>query len=121
MKKAGYIFILLILIMALGGCSNVMTEGEVYDKEFREEYTTIMTLPLVITNGKTTSTILVPYVIHYPDRYVIHIKAFIGNEWVTEDFYVSESVYDSVNIGDMFVFDGDRGDLSDEPYTKEKQ
>jgi hypothetical protein len=108
------------VIVSLCGCSDKITEGEVYEKEYREATTTMSVFPLVISNGKTTTTTMIPYFIHYPERYVIHIKAFVDAEWVTEDFYVSKEVYDSVNIGDMFAFDEERGDLKDEPYTKER-
>ncbi len=92
-----------------------------YEKEYREAYTQFMFLPLSISNGKTTSTIMFPYFVHYPDRYVIFIKAYQDEEWKTEDFYVSKQVYDSINIGDMFLYDEERGDLQDEPYTKERK
>ena len=121
MKKLIVALICLLLVASLCGCSNTITEGEVYEKEYREEYTTVMMLPLVISNGKTTSTIMVPYFIRYPDRYVIFIKAYQDDEWKTEDFYVSKEVYDSINIGDMFLYDEERGDLQDETYTKERK
>ena len=76
---------------------------------------------MVISNGKSITTMMIPYTVYYPDRYVIHIKAFRNGEWITEDFYVSQEVYDSISIGDMFLYDTDRGDLQDEPYTKERQ
>lgn len=113
--------ILILTLMLLCGCSSKITEGEVYKKEHREAYTTTMIFPLVISNGKTTTTMMIPYFVHYPERYVIHITAFQDGEWVTEDFYVDKDVYDSINVGDMFLFDEDRGDMEDEPYTKERK
>ena len=121
MKKIIGALICFLLVVYLCGCSNVITEGEVYEKEYREEYTTIMMLPMVISNGKSTTTTMVPYFIHYPERYVIFIKAYQDEEWKTEDFYVSKEVYDSTNIGDMFLYDEERGDLQEEPYTKERK
>lgn len=121
MKKIISVLICLLLIVSLSGCSNKITEGEVYEKEYREEFTTVMMLPLVISNGKTTTTKIIPYFVHYPDRYVVFIKAYQDEEWKTEDFYVSKEVYDSINIGDMFLYNGERGDLQDEPYTKERK
>lgn len=121
MKKIIGALICILLVVSLCGCSNAITEGEVYEKEYREAYTQVMVLPLIISNGKTTSTIMVPYFVHYPDRYVIFIKAYQDEEWKTEDFYVSKEVYDSINIGDMFLYDEERGDLQDEPYTKERK
>lgn len=64
---------------------------------------------------------MMPYLVHYPDRYVIYIKKFNGKKWLEEDFYVSKDVYNQINVGDMFEYDNSRGDLKDEPYTKEKQ
>lgn len=43
---------------------------------------------------------------------MIYIKAYDEEacKWINEDFYVSEEVYDSVDIGDYFVFDEDMGE-----------
>ena len=121
MKRIIVSLICILLVVSLCGCSNAITEGEVYKKEYREEHTTVMVLPLVISNGKTTTTTMIPYFVYYPDRYVIFIKAYQDEEWKTEDFYVSKEVYESINIGDMFLYDEERGDLQDEPYTKERK
>lgn len=121
MKKFVWLLVSVVLLVSLCGCSSVITEGEIYKKEYREEHTTIMVMPLVISNGKTTTTSMIPYVVYYPDRYVVFIKAYQDEEWKTEDFYVSKEVYDTVKVGDMFLFDEDRGDLEDEPYTKERE
>ena len=120
MKKILALIVCIGLIVCLCACSDNITHGEVYKKEYREKHSQIMTFPLVISTGKTMTTVIVPYWVHYPDRYVIFIKDFNGEEWVTEDFYVSKEVYDSIEVGDMFEFDENRGDLDDEPYSKEK-
>lgn len=119
MKKIR-IAILLAFVLFLSACSPKITSGEVYDKEYREAFTTVSFYPLIISNGKTTTTTMVPHTVYYPERWVIFIKSFEDGEWITEDFYVSEAVYNSINIGDMFEYDENRGDLTDEPYTKEK-
>lgn len=113
--------LLLTLLFCCCGCSNKITHGEVYKKEYRDAYTTVMMIPLVISTGKTTTTTMIPYTVHYPERYVIHIKDFDGKEWITEDFYVTKDVFDQVSVGNMFEYDESRGDLTDEPYTKEKK
>ncbi len=120
MRKALLIILCLLMIVSLCGCSDKITEGEVYKKEYKEAYTTVMTYPMIISTGKTMTTIIVPYTVYYPERYVIRIKAFVDDEWVKEDFYVSKEVYDAINIGDMFEYSSERGDLADEPYTKER-
>ena len=119
MKKI-CIALLLVSVLLLSACSPKITSGEVYEKEYREAFTTVSFYPLIISNGKTTTTIMVPYTVYYPERWVIFIKSFEDGKWLTEDFYVSEAVYNSINIGDMFEYDANRGDLEEEPYTKEK-
>ena len=121
MIKKTVSILLIVLLVFLSGCSSVITEGEVYKKEYRPKYTTVTVLPLVITNGKSSTTTMVPYIISYPDRYVIFIKAYKDKEWKTEDFYVSKDLYDLINIGDMFSFEEGRGDLEYEPYTTERK
>lgn len=119
MKKI-CIAILLVFILFLSACSPKITSGEVYDKEYREAFVTVSVYPVVTYNGKTSTTTMVPYTVYYPERWVIFIKSFEDGEWITEDFYVSEAVYNSIRIGDMFEYDENRGDLTDEPHTKEK-
>ena len=121
MKKMICAVICIILIFSLCGCSNAIAEGEVYKKEYRAAHTRVRMMPLTVFNGKTSSTTMIPYVVRYPDRYVVFIKAYQNEKWVTEDFYVSKEVYDSIDIGDMFLYDESRGDLQEEPYTKERK
>lgn len=113
--------LLLTLLFCCCGCSNKITHGEVYKKEHRDAYTTVTMLPLVISTGKSTTTTMIPYTVYYPERYVIYIKDFDGEEWITEDFYVTKDVFDQISIGHMFEYDESRGDLTDEPYTREKK
>lgn len=121
MKKIISILLCVVLLVLLCGCTNVITEGEVYEKEYREAHTQIRMIPLIRSNGKTSTVTMIPYVVRYPERYVIFIKAYQNEKWLTEDFYVSQDTYDAINIGDMFLYDDGRGDLKDEPYTKERK
>ena len=120
MKRVVSLLLCFYLLFSLCGCSKAITEGEVCEKRYEKAHTTVMMLPLAISNGKTTTTMVMPYLVSYPERYVVFIKAYQNDEWKTEDFYVSKEVYDTINIGDMFLYDEERGDLQDEPYTKER-
>lgn len=125
MNKTMKHFICAVLLLAMlfccCGCSNKITHGEVYEKEYRAAHTTVMMIPLTISTGKVTTTTIIPYTVYYPERYVIHIKDFDGEEWITDDFYVTKDTFDQVSVGNMFEYDESRGDLTDEPYTKEKK
>lgn len=115
---------ILTLIIVLGlvmltGCSKEIKEGEVYNKEFKEAHTRIAIIPLTTFNGKTTTTVMIPYTYYYPDRYIIYIKKFEDNKWKTADYYVTKEIYETISIGDQFEYVEGR-DLIDEPYTREK-
>ena len=114
--------ILLIILLLLTGCSKKITEGEVYDKEYKESYTTVRLIPIVTSNGKTTSTRMIPYVYRYPERWVIRIKDFDSknDKWIYEEYYVNKYVYDEIGIGDTFKYDKNR-DYKEEPYERGRQ
>jgi hypothetical protein len=121
-KKIGVslLIILIIMMLVLTGCGKKLTSGEIYEKEFLPEHTTTMILPVYFYNGKGTTMILIPYIYYYPDRWVVKIKDFQGDEWTTEDYYIPEELYDQIIIGGEFEYDSDR-DLDDEPYTRKKK
>lgn len=119
MKKIILIVIILLIAVLLVGCSQEISDGEVYNKEFKEAHTQIVMIPTTMYNGKTSTTIMIPYTYYYPDRYIIYIKKFEDNEWKTADYYVTKEIYETINIGDQFEYVEGR-DLTDEPYTREK-
>lgn len=118
-SKKLFITICLLLCLMLVGCNNTITEGEVYNKEYRDSKVIVIPMTMVHSNGKITYTTIVPITWYYPERYVIFIKAYDSKsgEWKTEDYYVEKDVYDSTNIGDYFVFDEETM-LQDEPREK---
>lgn len=123
LKKAKFLALVLTATILLTACGNSLSEGEVYEKEFRPSKITTVMMPLVRYNPgtKTPTTIIVPYTIYYPDRWVIRIRQFDGAEWKYGEWFVSESTYDTVCVGDMFEAIKDRGDKSTEPNTKTRK
>ena len=120
MKKIIAIILVIISLFTLCACGNEIEQGVVFKKEYKPAFTTIMFIPMVISTGKGTTTVSVPYTYHYPERWVIYIQDEVNGELVTEDFYVSQEFYNQVNIGDIYTYDENRGDLINEPYTKVK-
>ena len=107
MKKI--IFVLFACLILLTGCSQKITEGEIYEKEF-------------LPNGKSLYTTYVPVTHHYPDRWRISIKSIEKNDdgdYDTADYYTTEEVYNSCEVGDMFSYDENR-DCEEEPVEKSK-
>lgn len=119
-KILSLITILIIGLFTLTGCASKITSGEVYQKEFKEAHNEVRMIPVITSNGKTTHTRMIPYIYHYPDRYIIYIKKFEDNEWKTASYYTTKEVYESINIEDQFEYVKDR-DLIEEPYIREKE
>ena len=102
MSKLKRLLAVSVSLMMLCGCGKKITEGEVYEKNFTEAHSQVLMLPLVHSNGKSMYTTMIPYIRYYPDTYSIGIRDFQDDKWVTETYYVSEEVYNEVEIGDMF-------------------
>ena len=109
--------------LLLSGCRGKMTEGEIYSKRFIPAHTDTMLIPTVYSNGETSYTILMPYVMTYPDAYEIKIRNYDEDKqkYDTQTYYVKEDVWHQCEIGNVFKYDKDR-DFTEMPYSrKEKQ
>lgn len=118
MKK--YLLALLVSIVLLTGCSQKITEGEIYKKEYEPEETIMVMTPMAHTAGKAIYTTYVPMYYHYPDRWCIWIKATetdSDGKYETAKYYTTKEVYENYNIGDMFSYEKDR-DSEEEPVKK---
>ena len=111
--------VLFLIVVTFSGCGHRLTEGEVYDKEFSAAHTQTMLLPMTIYNGKTSTTVLIPYTYHYPDTWTISIKDFRDGKWMYARYCVPEEVYTAAEIGSIFRDEKDR-DLTEPPYTRER-
>lgn len=114
MKKK--ILPLVIAVILLTGCG--CTKGEIYEREFCEEKEWVQMVPIIHSNGKTSWTQIIPIVYYHPDEYIIKIKSLDGKD--TGTYYVTEEVYNDCEIGMMFEYDKERGDLKNEPLTKKE-
>lgn len=112
----------LILSLLLCSCSDEITEGEIYEKEFKPAETITTIIPMVISTGKTVVTQMIPVIRHYPDRYIIRIRKYNEEEntFLYNEYYVDIETYNKANIGDWFIYDEDFC-LKDEPYTQERE
>lgn len=119
-KRIISIFVLVAILLLTTGCSQKISDGEVYQKEYREAHTEVRMIPVTMYNGKTSTVMIVPYTYYYPDRYIVYIKKFEDNEWKTANYYVTKDIYDNIEIGNQFEYVKGR-DLTEEPYTREKK
>lgn len=121
MKKVIAIILVAIISLSLLGCASKITSGEVINKSYTEAHTQMLLIPVVISNGKTMSTILVPYIYHYSDRWDVTIQAWdaADKKMKRATYRVTEDVYNSVDIGAEFVYD--KSMQPEEPeYTRER-
>ena len=118
MKCRKIIIVLAILVSLITGCSKI-TEGEIYKKEFRAERSWIQMIPMVHTNGESTWISYIPIWHHHPDEYIIGIRDLETDK--TALYYVKRETYEQCEIGRMFKYEPQRGDLDKEPITKRKE
>lgn len=122
MKRAVLVVLSVILLLGLSGCSGKITSGEVVKKSFTPAHNEVRVIPVVVSNGKTCITRVVPYTYHYSDCWEITIAAWDEEEkkMQTATYRVNEGVYESVEIGDEFVYKKDMKPIEPE-YTRERQ
>lgn len=120
MKKIKIFFSILLIALVLCGCSQKLTQGEVIEKKFTPAHSEVMIIPMVTTDGKNTSITNVLYIYYYSDTYKITIRDYIDNEEQTATYRVTQEVYDSVDVGNEFIYSEEYE--PDEPeYTREEQ
>lgn len=122
MKRAVLIVLAVVLLLSISACSSKITSGEVVKKSFTPAHNEVRMIPIVVSNGKTFTTCVIPYTYHYSDCWEITIAAWDEKEkkMQTATYRVNEGVYESVEIGDEFVYKKDM-QPTDPEYTREKQ
>ena len=103
---------IICLIAILVSCSGGIKEGEIFSKEFTPAHTAILLMPVVVSNGKTCTTTMVPMCFYYPDSYSVAIKNYNreAKKKDTRIVYIEKQVYDKVNIGQWYCIAENDGD-----------
>lgn len=99
MRKLAAIAVSAFLAISLCACAEYITEGTIYEKEYEPAHTVMWTQ--FILSGK----VLVP-IMHadpVPDSWYLLIYQGEGEERKTARWEVSESQYNSYEVGDYFV------------------
>lgn len=97
---------MLCAVLFLSSCEK-LRYGNVIEKEYHPSWTQTMLLPMVISTGKTTTTILVPYFVYHNESWSIDVKG-IGtkSDTITRTFYIDKLAYDTINIGHFVCVEG---------------
>lgn len=105
MKKLVYLLLISILILFIG-CKNSMKNGTIIKKWYEPDNTQILYIPFVVTDGKYTKTILIPYLIYDKEDFCIKVRGvnYVGDT-ITKTFFINKSSYDTLNVGDYIHVD----------------
>lgn len=99
MRKAVALVGAVFLAFSLCSCGEKISEGTIYEKEFEPAHTNSWVQP--VFTGKYF--IYIPQSDYYPDSWYFSIYQGDGDERETARWQVSESQYNSYEVGDYFV------------------
>ena len=99
--KLSYALCTLLGCVILIGC-NHLEEGTVVNKHYEPMEQNLVMMPLIISNGKTTTTMMIPYFVTDNEDYVLHIKGIYKGEEVIEQVYTSKECYEQMQNGDKW-------------------
>lgn len=97
---AGCMVMIVIVIYQETRPPNI-TEGYITELNHEEAHSDLVMIPMTITTGKTSTTIMQPTYNYYPESFEVVIED--GEE--KEDFYVEKNVFKKLKTGDRFRFD----------------
>lgn len=115
MRNKIIILLMCLSIGALTGCSDKPISGEIKEKSFLPASMIIMPITHVIVSGGTVTTIIIPMIISYPDRWRIKVEEEITGK--IKDIYVTQECFNLINVGNWFTYDPEYCSY-DEPCTK---
>lgn len=102
-----YLLFLSILMCSAVGCKNKLKEGNIVSKWYEPASTTVIVIPITMTDGKNTSVMMVPYFIIDNEDWVIKIQGKYNGKIIDENVYVSQKQFDCVSIGNHFILTKD--------------
>ena len=98
-------FSVLLLVRYCAAGSDDSCEDEIIKKEFLEAKTEQQPLVLLVSNGETVIPMTIIQNYYYPARWRLTIQWYADESFHERQIYVSQECYETVNIGDWFVYD----------------
>jgi len=97
-RKTKWFFAYAALVIIIAACGHNIHEGEIVEKYYEPPRTYIYTTPLMI--GKST---ILQYHTGYDDEdWIIVVRGVNGNDTITEDFYIDETNWKCMSVGNTF-------------------
>jgi len=109
----------LLLLLSISGCAgSPIIRGEVYDKRYEAEESSVVMLPIVTSSGKTPVTTLIPVVVHDDEQWIVCIRRWneAKQRFETNQLSVTADCYEQVTLGDWFSRDEDGG-AGEDPHS----
>lgn len=96
-------------------------EGKVIHKKHHTERKQLLMIPIVTSDGKSTTTVMTPIWITHPETWSVDVQNWDkeDEEFVEERFYLSKEAFDGIELGDWFKFNSNLH-LKDRPEIREK-
>ena len=110
---------LLCTVFLFTSCQK-MKYGNIVEKWYEPENHYMMLMPMTISTGKSTTTMMIPYYIHDNEDWCIKVTG-IGTkgDTITRTYYVDKMAFDTLSVGKFICVDGACDD--DENNTKVRQ
>lgn len=95
-------YIFLIFLIFLSSCGKHLEKGIIVNKQYEPSKDHIYLMPMPSYSGKTTTIIMIPYLVHDNEDFLIQVEGIKkgdstkSKEWI----YVSKKCYNSSYIGD---------------------
>lgn len=118
-SESNRLLAILCCVLCLISC-NKLEEGNVVEKWYEPTRRYVAVMPLVISNGKTTTTIMMPYVVTDYEDWCVKIKGKYKDEEMVETIYVTQKQYECLSIGSHLKLTDDCS-MSDDNNHKVRQ
>lgn len=105
-KKATIVALAVVLAINLCGCSEKIRSGEIINKEYTPAHKETKHIPITIYTGKFFSTVMIPQIFSYDDKWEITIRKLDErkSDYLTATYIVTKDVFESYNIGEQFEY-----------------
>lgn len=112
-------FCIIILILFICSCSSTIEQGKVINKYYEPERTWIQFMPMFISDGKSSHTILIPMYMRDDEDFILSIAGLNADgEMDTACYYIMPDQYKEINVGDEILTCELKGDCNDPDERK---
>lgn len=103
----GKITVAILCVCFLFGSCQKLKYGNVVEMWHEPESNYMMLMPLVISTGKTTSTMMIPYFVHDNEDWCIKVTGIgTDGDTITRTYYVDAMAFDTLSIGKFICVEG---------------